>query len=260
MNQQKDAATQHENNANAKSDKKPTKAKLSWMGAFEYWVFHPGGTLPLILAAFLLTPLLESGPLNDKQYAAIYLGFVILALAVIIWGIWLIRLWGSGVELLSEEQKGQRRAENDKEMQSQIQDLRVHLRKQLPRSISKDQVAVIKEALSQFRGQKVKICSQAYDLEANQYAEGFRRLFVELGWDAKDDGPAHTYLPPGFDNAILAINPQYSSPDLIPVAILRLAKTLSSLGIIAPDGKLHWIPEVPVGEVQLWIGSKPHAA
>ena len=124
------------------------------------------------------------------------------------------------------------------------------------RQLSPAQGNALIQALSPFRGQKVRVICGVNDAEGCRFAEAFKAVFVASGWNC--DGvtqAAYTRSHPvGIE---VTVNQAEGQAGRIPQPAERLIKALIVLGISGQE--IFADPAVPAGQIDFRVGRKPAA-
>jgi hypothetical protein len=125
------------------------------------------------------------------------------------------------------------------------------------RHLSDEQKQTLIKALSQFRGDKVRIFYIVGDTEGKAYAEEFLDVFKQAGWDYGGGFGVNQGIfdqdPVGID---ITLNATQVASGKIPRAAETLARTLRALGL--PERGFR-SPGVAPGTIELRIGKKPRS-
>jgi hypothetical protein len=127
-------------------------------------------------------------------------------------------------------------------------------RQQTDRQLSPAQGNALIQALSPFRGQKIRVVCTVNDLEGCRFAEAFKAVFVASGWDC--DGvnqAAYTGSQPvGIE---VTVNQAEGLAGRVPQPADRLTKALVVLGISGQE--IYVDPAVPARQIDFRVGRKP---
>jgi hypothetical protein len=222
-----------------------------------YWIFHPGGSLPLLAVVLLISPLLGNDRLSPTQVVEVFVGFSILAVSQFFWGKWLIGLWTAGEELLSAEQKEKQQAEYDERLQAQIDDLRHRLESQSPRTLTDAQKNLIIHMCSFRAGQTVRFGCKAGDAEAQQFAQSIYNALKAAGWNPTTIRTSTTFMDDPHNKIQVCISQEDWDRKVYPGAADTLIDTFNALGFSKiPDHNKYVLKEIPAGEIYVNIDIK----
>jgi len=128
-------------------------------------------------------------------------------------------------------------------------------RTQAFRHLSDEEKRTLIDALSPFRGYKVKIFCITGDAEGKAYAEDFANVFAQAGWDYGGGVNESRFDkdPVGIE---LTLNAAQVAAGKIPRAAETLGRTLSALGLAVGGFRS---PDVPPDTIEIRIGKKPPA-
>jgi multidrug efflux pump subunit AcrA (membrane-fusion protein) len=128
-------------------------------------------------------------------------------------------------------------------------------RKQASRHLTDGEKRALVDALSQFRGYKVKIFCIAGDAEGKAYAEDFASVFAQAGWDyGGGDGVNESRFDKDPVGIEITLNAAQVAAGKIPRAAETLGRTLSSLGLAVGGFRS---PDVPPDTIEIRIGQRP---
>ena len=125
------------------------------------------------------------------------------------------------------------------------------------RQLSPAQEHALKQALSPFRGQKIRVVCGVNDDEGCRFAEAFKAVFVASGWscDGVKEAAYTRSQPVGIE---VTVNQAEGQAGRIPRPADRLIKALIVLGISGQE--IFADPAVPAGQIDFRVGRKPATA
>jgi hypothetical protein len=122
------------------------------------------------------------------------------------------------------------------------------------RQLSPAQGNALIQALSAFRGQKIRVVCIANDPEGCRFAEAFKSVFVASGWNC--EGVNQVAYTGGQPVGIEAtVNQAEAQAGRIPRAADRLLRALIVLGLSGQEIFVH--PAVPAGQIEFRVGRPP---
>jgi len=124
------------------------------------------------------------------------------------------------------------------------------------RQLSPAQGNALIQALSPFRGQKIRVVCGVNDVEACRFAEAFKAVFVAAGWNC-DGVTQAAYIgshPLGIE---VTVNQAEGQAGRIPQPADRLMKALIVLGLSGQE--IFADPAVPARQIDFRVGRKPAA-
>jgi hypothetical protein len=129
--------------------------------------------------------------------------------------------------------------------------------KQAYRHLAAEEKRTLIDALSAFRGYKVRIFCISGDAEGRAYAEDFVNVFAQAGWDYGGGSGVNESRfdkdPVGIE---ITLNAAQVAAGRIPRAAETLGRTLSALGLAVGGFRS---PDVPADTIEIRIGKKPPA-
>jgi hypothetical protein len=130
-------------------------------------------------------------------------------------------------------------------------------RKQAYRHLADEEKRTLINALSPFRGYKVRIFCISGDAEGKAYAEDFVNVFSQAGWDYGGGGGVTQSRfdkdPVGIE---ITLNAAQVAAGKIPRAAETLGRTLSALGLTVGGFRS---PDVATDTIEIRIGKMPPA-
>jgi len=127
-------------------------------------------------------------------------------------------------------------------------------RQQTDRQLSLAQGNALIQALSPFRGQKIRVVCTVNDVEGCRFAEAFKAVFVASGWDCEGvNQAAYTGKQPvGIE---VTVNQAEGLAGRIPQPADRLTKALVVLGISGQE--IYVDPAIPARRIDFRVGRRP---
>jgi len=122
------------------------------------------------------------------------------------------------------------------------------------RQLSPAQGHALIQALSPFRGQKIRVVCTANDAEGCRFAEAFKAVFVASGWNCEGvHQAAYTRSDPvGIE---VTVNQAEGQAGRIPRPADMLIKALIVLGVSGQE--IFADPAVPAGQIDFRVGRRP---
>jgi hypothetical protein len=127
-------------------------------------------------------------------------------------------------------------------------------KQQVDRQLSTTQRNTLMQALSQFRGQKVKVSCIMSDVEGCKFAEALKGVFIASGWYC--EGVNQSVYTGGHPVGIeTTVNQGEAQAGRTPRAAEVLIRALIAFGFAKEE--IFGNPAVPPGEIEFRVGRKP---